>query len=148
MTAISRKLPKTTASSRKFQHDRGIASFNSSTVGITIGGCPVGNALRGVPGPAERHGVRSLQNSAREVLPRFEPCPRNCRQRCASNFANWTYIAGYAPSSLFRAGLSPAWTSIAKGLKSSDLRTGEKLAEKTGVSREIGRQRESPTGWR
>jgi hypothetical protein len=55
------------------------------------------------------------------------------RRRSASHFANWTYIAGYAPASLFRVGLSPAWTSIAKGLTSNDLRTGEKLAEKTGA---------------
>jgi hypothetical protein len=36
---------------------------------------------------------------------------------------------------VFRAGLSRAWTSIAKGLTSNDLRTGEKLAEKTGAFR-------------
>jgi hypothetical protein len=50
-----------------------LAWFNSSTVGVAIGGCPVGNALRGVPLCPERHGVRSLQNSAGELLPRFEP---------------------------------------------------------------------------
>jgi hypothetical protein len=59
--------------------------------------------------------------------------PRNCRQRSASHFANWAYIAGYAPSCLFRAGLNRAWTSVAMGLKSNDLRPGEKLAEKTGA---------------
>jgi hypothetical protein len=60
--------------------------------------------------------------------------PSNCGLRSASHVANWTYIAGYAPSSLFRAGLNPAWTGIANGLKSNDSRTGEKLAEKTNAS--------------
>ncbi len=36
----------------------------------------------------------------------------------------YTYIAGYAPLSLFGADARPAWTSIAKGLKSNDLLLG------------------------
>ena len=38
---------------------------------------PVGNAVRGVPGPAERDGARSLQNSGVVVLPWFEPGPES-----------------------------------------------------------------------
>jgi hypothetical protein len=30
-------------------------------------------------------------------FPQVPTRPRNCRQRSASHFANWTYIAGYAP---------------------------------------------------
>jgi hypothetical protein len=70
-----------------------LAWFNSSTVGVTIGGCRVGNALRGVPSPAERHGVRSLQNSVGELLPRFEP-GRNSPGPCRSAMS----IARQAPA--------------------------------------------------
>jgi hypothetical protein len=61
---------------------------------------------------------------------------RSVLYQFARNQATPCYLLlNLAPSSLFRAGLSPAWTRIAKGLTSIDLRAGEKLAEKTGVLR-------------
>ncbi len=39
-----------------------------------LGNNPVGSGLRAVPPSLERHGGRSLQNSAAKVLPDFEPC--------------------------------------------------------------------------
>ena len=53
------------------------AWFKPSNVRVTLAPprqYAVGNALRGVPGPAERDRARSLQNSAAGVLPCFEPC--------------------------------------------------------------------------
>ena len=44
------------------------AWFKLSNVRVTVG-----NALRGVPLGEERHGVRSLQNSCRNLLPGNEP---------------------------------------------------------------------------
>ena len=41
----------------------------------------VGNGLRAVPRVLERHGVRSLQNRATEVLPRLEPCRKTSHFR-------------------------------------------------------------------
>ena len=87
MPAISRRFTKTTANSRKFQHDRrnrrrrrashfanwtyiaryGPSSGMVQTQVTTPSPNSVGNALRGVPADPERHGVRSLQDNRRIV---------------------------------------------------------------------------------
>jgi hypothetical protein len=50
------------------------------------------------------------------------------RRTCA--IAKYIYIAGYAAASFVGAGVSPACASVAKGLKSNDLRTSASLPRK------------------
>ena len=57
----------------------------------------------------------------------------------ASHCVNNTYIAGYAPVSLFGADVRPAGTSVAKGLKSNDFRTGASLPRRRTLRERFGR---------
>ena len=102
------------------------AWFNSSTVGVTIGGCPVGNALRGVPGS---------RNATKCVPYRIRP------GKCYPGFNR-------ALLSLFGADVSGRLGPCRQGIEVKRLEHRCEIAEETGLSRKIGRQRESPTGWR
>ena len=56
------------------------------------------------------------------------PWNRDCRR--TSRCTDGTYIVGYAPASYLDTRVSSAWTSIAKRLKSNDLRTGPSLSRR------------------
>ncbi len=61
----------------------------------------------------------------------------NRRRRCASRCANCTYVAGDAPLPLFAPHVGRAWTSVVKGLKSNDLRSGTSLPRRPALLEKI-----------
>ncbi len=63
--------------------------------------------------------------------------PWNRLLRSASHCVKDTYIAGYVPPSLFRAGVRLAWANVAKRLESNDFRTGASLLRRPAVREEF-----------